>query len=96
MKADKLSDVLFNEFSKILASHGVTGQEAHDLTIAFSARWYMFPSQVLKPIENELRQLTFTKYHEKEADIKKLFDQVFEDLRLLISQDAGASDAKLQ
>lgn len=93
MKQQEVSDILFKEFTEILIKYNVNPEDASFLIAAFGARWHFLPEQHLKPIKELLHKMPLSKHLENEAGLKKLFDQVSEDLRLLISQDAGASDA---
>lgn len=82
-----LSDRLFKEFTDILVKHNVTANQANWLTMTFNTQWHYLPIRDLEPLQELLRKLPISRYLEKETEIKKLFHQVHQDLRLLVGQD---------
>lgn len=89
-----LTEQLFKEFTEILVKHDVTANQADLLTMGFNTRWYFLPLSVLEPVKDILQKISLSKYLEKEAEIKKLFDQALLDLRSLLKSGAGEINQK--
>lgn len=86
---EALTEQLFKEFTEILVKRNVTANQADWLTMCFNSRWHFLPLASLRPIQDTLQKISLAKYLEKEAEIKKLFDQVLLDLRFLLKSGAG-------
>lgn len=84
-----LTEQLFKEFTEILIKHNVTANQADYLTMCFNSRWHCLPLSALSPLKDVLQKISLAKYFEKEAEIKKLFDQALVDLRSLLKSGAG-------
>ena len=83
---------IFKEFTEILVRHNITAKQADLLTMSLNARWYSLPLSHLRPIQDTLQGISLAKYLEKEAEIKKLFDQSLSDLQFLLKSDVGEID----
>lgn len=84
-----LTEQLFKEFTEILVKHDVTANQADWLTMCFNSRWHFLPLSHLRQIQEILQKISLAKYLEKEAEIKRLFDQALLDLRSLLKSGAG-------
>lgn len=97
MKQQEVSDILFKEFTEILAKHPINAETAPFITSAFGARWNFLPETPLEPMKKILSKIPFSLYFEKENEIKEVCLRATEDLqRLLTKQDVNASAVEEQ
>lgn len=62
MTREEASDMLFKEFTAVLAKHNVNPEDAEILTAAFGARWHFLPEQPLEPMKEVLHKISLSKY----------------------------------
>jgi len=93
MSREEASDMVFKDFTAILAKHNVNREDAEFLTATFGDKWHFLPEQLLEPMKELLHKISLAKYFEKEQKIKALCLRATEGLRLLISLDVYAFDS---